>query len=57
MRVAGQMRKKLMLAIVDEESDITFYEAKEKAMAGMMEEEEEGGMATLLGRQSGALGR
>jgi tRNA-intron endonuclease len=48
VRVAGQMRKKLMLAIVDEESDITFYEAKEKAMSGMMAEEEEGGMATLL---------
>ena len=48
VRVAGQMRKKLMLAIVDEESDITFYEAKEKAMSGMMAEEREGGMATLL---------
>ena len=48
VRVAGQMRKKLMLAIVDEESDITFYEAREKAMSGLMAEEEEGGMATLL---------
>jgi tRNA-intron endonuclease len=48
VRVAGQMRKKLMLAIVDEESDITFYEAKEKAMSGLMTEVEEGGMATLL---------
>jgi tRNA-intron endonuclease len=48
VRVAGQMRKKLMLAIVDEESDITFYEAKEKAMSGKMAEEEKGGMATLL---------
>jgi tRNA-intron endonuclease len=48
VRVAGQMRKKLMLAIVDEESDITFYEAKEKAMSGKMTEEEKGGMATLL---------
>jgi tRNA-intron endonuclease, archaea type len=48
VRVAGQMRKKLMLAIVDEESDITFYEAKEKAMSGKMIEEEKGGMATLL---------
>jgi len=48
VRVAGQMRKKLMLAIVDEESDITFYEAKEKVMSGLMTEEEEGGMATLL---------
>jgi len=48
VRVAAQMRKKLMLAIVDEESDITFYEAKEKAMAGKMEEEVQGGMATLL---------
>src|SRR4030042_999314 len=36
VRVAGQMRKKLMLAIVDEESDITFYEAREKAMSGLM---------------------
>ena len=48
VRVAGQMRKKLMLAIVDEESDITFYEAKEKTMSGKMTEEEKGGMATLL---------
>jgi tRNA-intron endonuclease len=48
VRVAGQMRKKLMLAIVDEESDITFYEAREKAMSGLMAKEEEGGMATLL---------
>jgi tRNA-intron endonuclease len=48
VRVAGQMRKKLMLAIVDEESDITFYEAREKPMAGKMAEEEQGGMATLL---------
>jgi tRNA-intron endonuclease len=48
VRLAGQMRKKLMLAIVDEESDITFYEAKEKAMAGRMDEQEPGGMATLL---------
>jgi len=47
-RVAGQMRKKLMLAIVDEESDITFYEAREKAMSGLMGQEEKGGMATLL---------
>ena len=36
VRLAGQMRKKLMLAIVDEESDITFYEAREKAMSGLM---------------------
>lgn len=42
------MRKKLMLAIVDEESDITFYEAKEKELSGLMTQEEEGGMATLL---------
>jgi len=48
VRVAGQMRKKLMLAIVDEESDITFYEAREKAMSGKMPEQEPGGMATLL---------
>lgn len=50
VRVAGQMRKKLMLAIVDEESDITFYEAREKAMSGLMAEVVvvEGGMATLL---------
>ena len=48
VRVAGQMRKKLMLAIVDEESDITFYEAREKAMSGLMAEVEQGGMATLL---------
>ncbi|HWQ20447.1 MAG TPA: tRNA-intron lyase [Methanotrichaceae archaeon] len=48
MRVAGQMRKKLMLAIVDEESDITFYEAREKSMAGKMSSDEKGGIATLL---------
>jgi tRNA-intron endonuclease, archaea type len=48
VRVAGQMRKRLMLAIVDEESDITFYEAREKAVAGKMSEQEPGGMATLL---------
>ena len=48
VRMASQMRKKLMLAIVDEESDITFYEAREKSMTGLMGEEEIGGMATLL---------
>jgi len=48
MRVAGQMRKKLMLAIVDEESDITFYEAREKSMAGKTGSVETGGTATLL---------
>lgn len=48
VRLAGQMRKKLMLAIVDEESDITFYEARERSMAGMMAGLENGGMATLL---------
>lgn len=48
VRLAGQMRKKLMLAIVDEESDITFYEAREKSLAGKMAEEKAGGMATLL---------
>ena len=36
VRMAGQMRKRLMLAIVDEESDITFYEARERSMAGVM---------------------
>jgi len=48
VRVACQLRKKLMLAIVDEESDITFYEAKEKAMSGKMSEPEGSGLATLL---------
>ncbi len=48
VRVAGQMRKKLMLAIVDEESDITFYEARERVMSGLMAGGELGGMATLL---------
>jgi len=48
VRLAGQMRKKLMLAIVDEESDITFYEARERSMAGVMAGLENGGMATLL---------
>jgi tRNA-intron endonuclease len=48
-RLAAQMRKRLMMAIVDEESDITFYEAREKDLSGrMMEEEEEGCRATLL---------
>ena len=47
-RLAGQMRKKLMIAIVDEESDITFYEAKEKVISGKMDQFAEGGMATLL---------
>lgn len=48
VRLAGQMRKKLMLAIVDEESDITFYEGRERSMAGMMIDLEDGGQATLL---------
>jgi tRNA-intron endonuclease len=48
VRMAGQMRKRLMLAIVDEESDITFYEAREKSMSGLMEELEARGQATLL---------
>lgn len=48
VEMAGQMRKKLMLAIVDEESDITFYEAREKSMSGLMGDEEKGGTATLL---------
>jgi tRNA-intron endonuclease len=48
VRMAGQMRKRLMLAIVDEESDITFYEAREKSMVGLMEEVETKGRATLL---------
>jgi tRNA-intron endonuclease len=48
VRVASQMRKKLMLAIVDEESDITFYEAREKTMTGLMEAAQPGGVATLL---------
>jgi len=47
-QVAAQMRKKLMLAIVDEESDITFYEAREKAMSGRWQTQEPGGLATLL---------
>jgi tRNA-intron endonuclease len=46
--LAGQMRKKLMLAIVDEESDITFYEAREKSLSGQMKEDKATGMATLL---------
>ncbi len=48
VKVAGQMRKRLMLAIVDEESDITFYEVREKVVSGKMSGEEPGGMATLL---------
>lgn len=48
VRLAGQMRKRLMLAIVDEESDITFYEARDKTLSGKMDEEAAGGLATLL---------
>jgi tRNA-intron endonuclease len=48
VRLAGQMRKKLMLAIVDEESDITFYEAREKSLSGQMKEDKATGAATLL---------
>ncbi|OPY44855.1 MAG: tRNA-splicing endonuclease [Methanosaeta sp. PtaU1.Bin028] len=48
VRVAGQMRKRLMLAVVDEESDITYYEAREKAPSGSMPKEEPAGLATLL---------
>jgi len=48
IRVARQMRKRLMLAIVDEESDITFYEAREKTLRGDMGAQIFGGKATLL---------
>ncbi len=48
VRVAHQMRKRLMLAIVDEESDITFYEARMKELRGAMRETPPGGVATLL---------
>jgi len=48
VRVEFQMRKRLMMAIVDEESDITYYEAKEKDVSGSMGNDESGGMATLL---------
>ncbi|NYT01623.1 MAG: tRNA-intron lyase [Methanosarcinales archaeon] len=48
IRLAGQMRKRLMLAVVDEEGDITYYEAREKSMVGRMGQEEKGGVATLL---------
>jgi tRNA-intron endonuclease len=46
--LAAQMRKRLMLAIVDEESDITFYEARKKDLSGRMREERGGGRAILL---------
>jgi len=46
--LAAQMRKRLMLAIVDEESDITFYEARKRDLSGRMKEGEGGGRATLL---------
>jgi len=42
------MRKRLMLAVVDEESDITFYEARERGLKGDMKVEAHGGTATLL---------
>jgi len=48
IKVARQMRKRLMLAIVDEESDITFYEAREKTLQGKMKAQIPGGKATLL---------
>jgi tRNA-intron endonuclease len=47
-RIARQMRKRLMLAVVDEESDITFYEARERGLSGDMKIEATGGTATLL---------
>jgi tRNA-intron endonuclease len=47
-KVARQMRKRLMLAVVDEESDITFYEVKERGLSGDMKVEAPGGTATLL---------
>ncbi|UEC42572.1 MAG: tRNA-splicing endonuclease [Methanothrix sp.] len=48
MKVTRQMRKRLMLAVVDEESDITFYEARERELKGDMKVEVGGGTATLL---------
>ena len=48
VRLAGQMRKRLMVAVVDEESDITFYEAREKSMTGKMGKDDGEGKATLL---------
>ncbi|HNT71631.1 MAG TPA: tRNA-intron lyase, partial [Methanothrix sp.] len=47
-RIARQMRKRLMLAVVDEESDITFYEARDRDLKGDMKIEARGGTATLL---------
>ena len=47
-KVARQMRKRLMLAVVDEESDITFYEARDRELKGEMKAEVHGGTATLL---------
>ena len=47
-RIARQMRKRLMLAVVDEESDITFYEARDRELKGDMKIEVHGGTATLL---------
>jgi tRNA-intron endonuclease len=46
--VAGHVRKRLMLAVVDEESDITYYEAREKTLSGNMEEPSVKADATLL---------
>lgn len=48
MRFASQMRRRLMLSIVDEESDITYYEVREKSLSGRMPPTEPGGQATLL---------
>ncbi|HRW82842.1 MAG TPA: tRNA-intron lyase [Methanothrix sp.] len=47
-KVARQMRKRLMLAVVDEESDITFYEARDRELKGEMKVGVHGGTATLL---------
>ncbi|MGC9514614.1 tRNA-intron lyase [Methanocrinis sp.] len=47
-RIARQMRKRLMLAVVDEESDITFYEARERGLSGEMKAAAPESTATLL---------
>lgn len=48
LRLSSQMRRRLMLAVVDEESDITYYEVRESNPSGRIESAEPGGQATLL---------
>ncbi len=48
LKLTTQMRRRLMLAVVDEESDITYYEVREANPIGKKTSMEPGGQATLL---------